>query len=91
MSASSDGAAAPALSRVSITRVPVVGIELGASTPKAFEVLFLKRATSLDRRSRKLAEFPDRPTDAVPSRTPRSDSAIHVYHWQSAGLPLDVR
>ena len=91
MSASSVGAAAPALSRVSITRVFDFGIERCRSTPKAFEVLFLQRSTSLDRRSRKLAEFPDRPTDAVPSRTPRWDSAIHVYHWQSAGLPLDVR
>jgi hypothetical protein len=90
MSASSDGAAAPALSRVSITRVPVVGIELGASTPKAFEVLFLKRATSLDRRCRKSAEFPDRPTDAVLSRTLRSGNATHVYHLQSDGLRPDA-
>ena len=91
MSASSVGAAAPALSRVSITRVLAFGIEGDCSAPKAFEVLFLKRATSLDRRCRKPTEFPDRPTGAVPSRTLRSDSAIHVCHWQSAGLRLDVR
>src|SRR6266513_2083293 len=90
ISASSEGAAAPALSRVSITDVLVFGIERGRATPKASEV-FLKHSTSLDRRCRKSAEFPDRPTDAVLSRNLQSDNATHVCHWQSDGLPLDVR